>query len=89
MLLMAIAALGTAILRCARLFLIQQALCRAHYAIADPALVAPDGSVDESLCKSDGIQADLALVSGLFEIITLLSGKTPTSPKLLPRSAPW
>ena len=77
--LMAVAALATAILRCARLFLIEQALCRTHYAIADPSLVRPDGSVDESLCKLDNLQADLALVSGLYEVITLLSGEMQIS----------
>lgn len=75
MLLMGVSALAAAILRCARLFLIQQALCRAYYSVTQPSLIAPDGSVDETLCKSDEIQADLAMVSGLFEIITQLSGE--------------
>ena len=75
MLVMATAALGTAILRSARLFLIEQALCRAYYETADPAVVRPDGSVDESRCKANGIQADVALVSGLFEVMTLISGE--------------
>lgn len=80
MLLMATAALATAILRCARLYLIQQSLCRSHLLLTgDPALVAPDGSIiDQSLCKANGIQADLALVSGVFEVGTLLCGLLAT-----------
>ena len=80
MLLMATAALATAILRCARLYLIQQSLCRSHLLLTgDPALVAPDGTIiDQSLCKANGIQADLALVSGVFEVGTLLCGLLAT-----------
>lgn len=73
---MSVAVLGTSILRSARLFLIEQALCRAYFEIEDPVLVGPDGSVDESRCKSNAMQADVSLVSGLFEAVTMVCGKS-------------
>ncbi|KAB2571179.1 hypothetical protein BFW01_g1791 [Lasiodiplodia theobromae] len=83
---MSVAVLGTSILRSARLFLIEQALCRAYFEIEDPVLVGPDGSVDESRCKSNAMQADVSLVSGLFEVVTMVCGliATPAYTRLIP-----
>jgi hypothetical protein len=79
MLILAVADLGDAIFRSARLFLIEQALCRDYYRIEDPAVIAPDGSVGEYRCKSDSLQADVSMVYGLFDVVTLLCGKSPSS----------
>jgi hypothetical protein len=78
-LILAVADLGDAIFRSARLFLIEQALCRDYYRIEDPAIIAPDGSVEEYRCKSDSLQADVSMVYGLFDVLTLLCGKSQNS----------
>lgn len=75
--LLAAATVGDATLRSARLFLAEQALCRGYYVVHNPTLIAPDGRVEEQQCKLDGIQAELALVIGVFEALTRLGGKTP------------
>lgn len=73
--LLAAATVGDATLRSARLFLTEQALCRGYYTVHNPTLIAPDGRVEEQQCKLDGIQAELALVIGVFEALTRLGGK--------------
>jgi hypothetical protein len=73
--LLAAVAVGNAMLRSARLFLAEQAICRGYYAIHDPAILAPDGRVAEQQCKLDGIQAELSMVIGMFEVCMLLGGK--------------
>lgn len=73
--LLAAAAVGNAMLRSARLFLAEQALCRQYYSIHDPTMIAPHDRVNEEQCKLDGIQADLSMVMGVFEALTLLGGK--------------
>lgn len=84
MLILGIAGLGAATLRSARLFLVEQALCRAYYAVRAPRLVRPDGGVDEHLCKADALQADVALVSGVFEVFSLVCGmRNDPSPQTL------
>jgi hypothetical protein len=75
MFILAFADLGDAVFRSARLFLIEQGLCRAYYLIEDPSLIAPDGSIEEYRCKSDSLQANLSMVYGLFDVVTLLCGK--------------
>jgi hypothetical protein len=76
MLVMGVTAFASSILRSVRLFLIEQALCRAYFEAVDPKMIRPDGSVEERRCKSNEIQANVALVSGLFEMVTLASGKS-------------
>ena len=80
MLILGIAGLGAATLRSARLFLVEQALCRTHYAARAPRLIRLDGSVDERLCKADALQADVALVAGVFEVFTLVCGMKKKKP---------
>ncbi|KAI8629727.1 hypothetical protein F5Y19DRAFT_464418 [Xylariaceae sp. FL1651] len=85
MLILAVADLGDAIFRSARLFLIEQALCRSYYQTEDPVVVAPNGSVEEYRCKSDSLQADVSMVYGLFDVLTLLCGfvATPAYTRLM------
>ena len=73
--LLAAAAVGNAMLRSARLFLAEQALCRHYYSIHDPTMIDPHDRVKEEQCKLDGIQAELSMVMGVFEALTLLGGK--------------
>ncbi|KAH6857480.1 hypothetical protein BKA58DRAFT_424733 [Alternaria rosae] len=84
--LLAATAVSNAMLRSARLFLAEQALCRRYYAIHNPAIVAPDGRVDEQQCKLNVIQAELSMVIGVFEALTLLGGilGTPLTMRLAP-----
>jgi len=73
--LLATCTVGDATLNSSRLFLTEQALCRQYYIVHNPATIAPDGRVNEQQCKLDGIQAELSMVIGAFEALTLLCGK--------------
>ncbi|KAF8543043.1 major facilitator superfamily domain-containing protein [Trichophaea hybrida] len=58
-----------------RIRLIEASICRSHYLAHDPSVINPDGSIDESLCKLDAIQARLAHIRGwqvFFEAIPVL-----------------
>lgn len=44
--------------------LFECSICRTYYALHDPDTIQPDGSVEESLCKVDDIQAELAILRG-------------------------
>ena len=54
--------------------LFEQALCRAYHKMHDPSLIAPGGSVHESLCKLDEIQAELANIRGWMLAFDALPG---------------
>lgn len=41
--------------------------CREYYAVHDPAKIAANGVVEESLCKVKGVQNELAAVKGYME----------------------
>jgi hypothetical protein len=46
---------------------IEGRLCRDYYREHEPSLIDPDGGVDESLCKIDPVQQDLAWIQGIME----------------------
>jgi len=54
---------------------IESRLCREHYAVADPAVLRPDGSVPEELCKIDEVQQRLGWLQGVAEAEWVAGGR--------------
>jgi hypothetical protein len=57
-------------------------VCRAHYLRYNPDMVTDEGDVDEALCKTTEVQANLAHLSGwltFFETLPGTSRKLPDS----------
>jgi len=58
-----------------RIRLLEASICRSHFLAHNPSVLNPDGSIDESLCKLDAIQARLAHIRGwqvFFEAIPVM-----------------
>lgn len=53
---------------------IELRLCQTYYALHGPSAIAPDGSVDEALCKIDAVQKQLAWIQGIMDITTVVCG---------------
>ena len=54
---------------------VESRLCREHYAVADPAVLRPDGSVPEELCKIDEVQRPLGWLQGVAEAEWVAGGR--------------
>jgi hypothetical protein len=54
---------------------VESRLCRDHYAVADPAVLRPDGSVPEELCKIDEVQRPLGWLQGVTEAEWVAGGR--------------
>lgn len=54
--------------------LLELTICREYYNEHDPAQVAPDGTVDEKLCKLPAIQTELAVLLGTAGFFSPLAG---------------
>jgi hypothetical protein len=54
---------------------VERRLCREYYAVHDPSLIAPDGHVEEKLCKVDEVQQGLAWIQGVMETAWIVGGK--------------
>lgn len=67
---------GFALAKSAQTFLIEQALCRSFYAISDPAVIRPDGSVPEDMCKTDDLQSQVAFLSSTLNFTLLIASTT-------------
>lgn len=76
-LLLAAAAMAT--IQGARVFLIEQSLCRSHWELLDESKIRSDGSVPEELCKSTEVQSKLAQLTGLYEAFALIPSTCMTS----------
>lgn len=50
-------------------------ICRVYYYKHDPALVDADGNVEETLCKVDEVQAELAFISGWLWFFETVPGE--------------
>ncbi|KAL2194034.1 hypothetical protein P885DRAFT_71611 [Corynascus similis CBS 632.67] len=46
---------------------LESRLCREHYAVHDPSILQPDGSIPEKLCKIDPVQQPLGRIQGMTE----------------------
>lgn len=53
---------------------IELRLCQTHYALHDPYLIAPDGSIPESLCKINDVQRKLAWLQGSMDTTMVVCG---------------
>lgn len=73
-LVMALDGFGNTLNRSSQTFLIEQALCRAFYTSNKPAVIRPDGSVPEEMCKAKGLQAQVAPLSSMVDLSILLVG---------------
>lgn len=74
-LVLALVVAGTSMLSTARVYMIEQALCRTYYSTVSPDKILPSSSVPEQECKLDQIQADVALLSGCFHVSSLVPGE--------------
>jgi len=54
--------------------LIELGVCRDYYRKVDPSVIAPNGDINEALCKLDGIQSELARLRGLLGAVESLPG---------------
>ncbi|KHN99774.1 Major facilitator superfamily domain, general substrate transporter [Metarhizium album ARSEF 1941] len=70
---MAVDGFGYALAKSAQTFLIEQALCRTFYAISDPAVIRPDGSVPEDRCKTEHLQSQVAFLSSTLNLTLLMA----------------
>lgn len=55
--------------------LVELSICRAYYLEHDPVIVGHNGHVDESMCKINAIQAELAFVSGWLSFFETVPGQ--------------
>ncbi|KAF2791103.1 hypothetical protein K505DRAFT_364116 [Melanomma pulvis-pyrius CBS 109.77] len=46
---------------------IERRLCQEHYALFDPSVIGPDGSIPEKMCKIKDVQSQLAWLQGIME----------------------
>jgi hypothetical protein len=72
--------LAELILTSPRIRLLEASICRRHYLAYDPSGIAPDGSIDEALCKLEDIQTRLAYIRGwqvFFEAIPVMALAVP------------
>ncbi|KAG9230479.1 major facilitator superfamily domain-containing protein [Amylocarpus encephaloides] len=49
-------------------------ICRSYYFQQDPSLIDDDGNVEETLCKVDAVQAELAFISGWLGFFETIPG---------------
>jgi hypothetical protein len=56
-------------------YLIEQAVCRKHFMVNDPARINGAGLVDEESCKIPDIQAQVASINGIYMFLAFLPGK--------------
>lgn len=57
-----------------KLRMLELGLCRDYYSISDPGAIDHDGNVPESLCKIPEIQASLARMRGMLDMIEGIPG---------------
>ena len=50
-------------------------VCRDYYKVVDPRVIAPNGDVDEALCKLRAIQSRFATLRGILGAISPLPGE--------------
>ncbi|KAH9904382.1 MFS general substrate transporter [Xylariomycetidae sp. FL2044] len=59
---------------------VERRLCREYYNANDPSSLNPDGTIDEELCKVDGVQRDLAWIIGVMETLWICGDFAMTIP---------
>lgn len=56
--------------------MVEDRLCREHYAAEDPSLLRPDGTVPEELCKIEVVQKRLGRIQGGMEMGWVAGGES-------------
>lgn len=59
---------------------IERRLCVEHYRQHDPSQIAKDGSIEETLCKIDGVQMGLGWIQGTMDTIWVVGDFVMTIP---------
>lgn len=58
---------------------IERRLCQEYYAEHDPAVIQPDGSIREELCKIDFVQQGLGWIQGTMDTLWVVGGEHAVS----------
>lgn len=75
-------ALGAVCMSSTTVYLIEQSLCRTHYATLQPETIQPGGLVDEELCKLADIQSRVASIHGTYKVLVFIPGVRILNPHL-------
>ncbi|KAJ4387670.1 hypothetical protein N0V93_008267 [Gnomoniopsis smithogilvyi] len=59
---------------------IERRLCLEHYRLHDPSQIGKDGSIEETLCKIDGVQMGLGWIQGTMDTIWVVGDFVMTIP---------
>ncbi len=54
---------------------VESRLCHDFYRQHNPALIEPDGGIDETLCKIDEVQKGLGRIQGVMETAWIVGGE--------------
>jgi len=57
---------GAILLSSTHMYLIEQALCRRHYILSEPARIGLNGLVNEESCKLPDVEAQVASIYGIY-----------------------
>jgi len=66
---------GNVLLDSTHVYLVEQAVCRKHYMLFEPARISIDGLVDEELCKIPEIETKVASIYGLYNTLWYLPSR--------------
>ena len=67
-------AFGSVCLSSTHVYLMEQAVCRKHFRLLEPTRISSGGLVDEEICKTPEIQAEVARIHGIFTFLSFLPG---------------
>lgn len=59
---------------------IERRLCHEYYVDHDPAVIQPDGSISEELCKIDVVQQGLGWIQGMMDTLWVIGGMSYCTP---------
>lgn len=66
---------GGVLLSSTHVYLVEQAVCRKHYMLYEPARVGTHGLVDEGVCKMPEIEARVASIYGIYSSLWYLPSR--------------
>jgi hypothetical protein len=56
---------------------VESRLCHDYYAVHDPSVLPPAGSIPEELCKLDEVQRQLGRIQGAMDAMWVAGGRNP------------
>ena len=71
--------LAAVIHQSSRVYLYQQSLCLTYYKAHDPTQIDFQSRVEESMCKVDQVQSQLAVIDGIDSFLSCIPGKYQNS----------